>query len=470
MSDALHFSSLLDIAAGIRHGKFSSVEVTQYMLQRIDAADDRLQSYATVMPEHALAAAQQADEKQAAGRLVGMLHGVPLAVKDLCYTCGVRTMGGSAVLADNVPDYDATVVRCLAAAGAVLLGKLNLTEGAMSRYHPDFGVPQNPWNPDVWAGSSSSGSGVAAAAGLAFGTLGSDTGGSIRFPAAACGVVGLKPTWGRVSRYGVLPLAESLDHVGPITRYVADAAAMLQVIAGPDPDDPTALHAPVPDMLVEIDAGVAGVRIGLDEAYLTQYSEPVVSAAVLAAVSHLESLGAEIVPVQLPDFDEFVPAWITLCSAEAVLSHESTYPARRDDYGPGFRQWLDWGAEVSGVAYARANRLRATCNGLLQGVFQEIDLLACPSMPEPPQLQTPETIYAARTRFDSERQRFTAPFDFNGAPTLSLPCGFTEDGLPLSLQLVGHHLAEALLCRVGQAYEATTEWHRRRPPLAATLA
>ena len=461
----LHYLTLTEVAALIRERQISSVELTQTILARIDTLDSTLKSYATVTTEHALAAAALADGEIAAGRYRGPLHGVPIAVKDLCFTRGVPTMGGTAVLADHVPAFDATVVTRLEAAGAVLLGKLNLTEGAMGRYHPDFDIPLNPWNAGVSAGSSSSGSGVATAAGLAYATLGSDTGGSIRFPAAACGVVGLKPTWGRVSRYGVLPLAESLDHVGPMTRSTADAAVMLQAIAGHDPHDPTSLRAAVPDMLSQIDGGVTGIRIGFDQAYTERNAEPALAAAVTEGVRVLESLGAEIVEVTMPDLDEFVPAWATLCSAEAVLAHGATYPSRRDDYGPGFRDWLDRGATISGADYARANNLRAACNGLLSGVFESIDVLVCPSTIEAPGPVTPEMLYGPRPTFDPTPLRFTAPFDFNGAPTLSLPCGFTVNNLPLSIQFVGHHLDEALLCRVGHAYEAATDWHRRRPPV-----
>ena len=216
------------------------------MLQRIDELEGRLKSYATVMADSAMVAAQKAEQEIESGTYRGPLHGVPIAVKDLCFTKGVRTMGAAKVLADHVPSFDGTVITKLEAAGAVLLGKLNLTEGAMGGYNPEFDIPKNPWNPDRWTGSSSSGSGVATASGLCFGSLGSDTGGSIRFPSAACGIVGIKPTWGRVSRYGVLALAESMDHVGPMTRCVADAGIMLEAIAGFDPNDPTSLPNPVP--------------------------------------------------------------------------------------------------------------------------------------------------------------------------------------------------------------------------------
>lgn len=461
----LHFKSLMEIAGLIESRKISSIELTTSILNRIESLDGNLKSYATVMKHHALAAAENADKEIASGRYFGPLHGVPIALKDLCFTKGVRTMGGTAVFADHIPDYDATVVTRLESAGAVLLGKLNLTEGAMGGYHPELDIPLNPWNNSVWSGVSSSGSGVATAAGLAYATLGSDTGGSIRFPAAACGVVGLKPTWGRVSRYGVLALAESLDHIGPLTRRTVDAAVILQTIAGHDPNDPTSLPNPVPDILSSIDTGVKGVRIGIDEQYVAQNADPDLAEAVVAGVQILAALGAKVTKVQLPDIDEFLPAWVTLCSAEAVLAHEATYPSRSDDYGLWFREWLEKGSSVSGTDYARANNLRAACNGRLREVFENIDVLACPSMSGPPFPVTHDALYGSMGEFDPSNLRFTAPFDFNGAPTLSVPCGFNDDGLPLSLQFVGHDLSEHLLCQIGHAYEKATEWHMFRPKI-----
>ena len=249
----LYNKTITNLAELLSSKKLSPVELTTIMLERIGQHDGRLKSYATVTAEQAMESAEKAEQEIATGKYRGTLHGVPIGVKDLCFTKGIRTMGGAKVLKDHVPDYDSTVVKRLEAAGAVLLGKLNLTEGAMGGYHPEFDIPINPWNPERWTGSSSSGSGVATAAGLCTGSIGSDTGGSIRFPSAACGVVGLKPSYGRISRFGVLALAESMDHVGPMTRSVADAAIMLEVIAGFDPNDPTSLSDPVPNMLQEIE-------------------------------------------------------------------------------------------------------------------------------------------------------------------------------------------------------------------------
>ena len=455
----LHFQTITEVAALIQKKELSPVEVTEAMLARIEALDGRFKSYVTVMADEAMDAARKAETEIASGTYKGLLHGVPIAVKDLCFTQGVRTMGGSHALSDHVPQFDGTVVAKLKAAGAVLLGKLNLTEGAMGGYNPKFDVPVNPWHAERWAGASSSGSGVGTAAGLCFGSLGSDTGGSIRFPAAACGTVGLKPTWGRVSRYGVLPLAESLDHVGPLTRSVADAGVMLGAISGWDENDPTSLPDVVPDMLASLERGVKGVRIGFDERYATHDIDGELAEAVVRSVKTLEDLGAEIVDVHVPDMDQYAAVWPTLCSAEAVLAHKETYPARRDDYGPWFLGWLDKGAGVTGAEYAEAQVMRAACVGHLRRVFHEIDVLACPSMSAPAHPVTPEILYGPLPEDRAPKfQRFTAPFDFNGAPTLSVPCGLSSEGLPLSIQFVGTHLSEPLLCQVGHAYEQTRVW------------
>lgn len=455
----LHFQTITELAVMIQTKDISPVEVTQVMLQRIAQLDGRFKSYATVMTDDALEMAKQAELEIVAGQYRGPLHGVPIAVKDLCFTKGVPTKGGSQALVDHIPDFDGTVIAKLKAAGAVLLGKLNLTEGAMGGYNPKFDVPVNPWHPERWAGASSSGSGVATAAGLCFGSLGSDTGGSIRFPAAACGTVGLKPTWGRVSRYGVLPLAESLDHVGPLTRSVADAGTMLEAISGWDENDPTSLPDAVPHMLAGLEQGIKGIRIGFDERYATHDIDEELAGAVIQSVKVLKELGAEIVDVQIPDMDQYAAVWPTLCSAEAVFAHTATYPSRRDDYGPWFRGWLDKGAAVTGAEYAKANVMRAACVGHLRRVFADIDVLVCPSMSAPAHPVTSEILYGPLPEDRAPKfQRFTAPFDFNGAPTLSVPCGMNSESLPLSIQFVGKHLSEALLCQVGYAYEQTREW------------
>jgi amidase len=468
MTSVLHYKTISELAPLIRDGVLSSVELTESQLDRIEQIDGQLKAYATVMAESARAQARAADAGIASGNYRGPLHGIPVAVKDLCATDGVRTMGGSAVFADNVPDFDSTVVARFNEAGAVLLGKLNLTEGAMAGYNPKLDVPENPWKEGYWSGASSSGSGCATAAGLAFGTLGSDTGGSIRFPSAACGTVGLKPTWGRVSRYGVMALAESLDHIGPMTRSAADAGIVLQAIAGHDPNDPTTLPNAVPDMTASLGAGVKGLKIGFDERYATEDVGPELATAIVESVKVMESLGAELVPVTMPaNLREYLAAWEPICAAEAVAAHASTYPSRSDEYGPWFREWLRKGASLSAAEYADANVLRAACVGEFRGTMRGIDLLSSPSTAAAAHPITPGDMYGTiQQELDPwDFFRFTVPADFSGLPTISLPCGLNSDGLPLSLQFVGHHLSEQLLVQAGHAFEQATDFHNLHPPV-----
>jgi amidase len=464
--DALCYLSLHELADELRAGKVSSMEATRAILDRI-RTHAGLNAYITVMEDSALGAARVADNEMRAGRIRGPLHGVPVAVKDLCWTKGVLTTCASRVLRDWRPDASATVVERLEAAGAIIVGKLNLTEFAVAWYHPDLPVPRNPWGATLWPGASSSGSGVATAAGLCFGSLGSDTGGSIRFPAAACGIVGLKPTWGRVSRYGVFPLGESLDHIGPMTRTVKDAALMLAAIAGHDPLDETSLAAPVDDYAAALESGVSSLRIGLDEAFITRGASAAVSGAVIDAVRALERLGARVVKVTVPDVVPGLEAWTTLCVGDAAAAHERTYPARAAEYGPGFRSFLALGAEMRSQDYARAHMVRERFANQFQMMFDKMDLLACPSMGEAsiPATAMPDDARLLMNGDPEGLLRFTAPFDLSRNPTLSLPCGVSAAGPPPSLQLVGSLLGEATLLRAGAAFERATEWHRQRPPI-----
>lgn len=466
MTEELHYLTITELASRIKSKAVSPVDVTEALIRRIEAIDGRLKAYATVMADQAMEQARTAESEILSGAYRGPLHGVPVAVKDLCFTAGVRTMGGCAVYANHVPNVDATVVHRFNEAGAVMLGKLNLTEGAMGGYNPAFQVPENPWKAGHWPGASSSGSGAATAAGAAYATLGSDTGGSIRHPAAVCGTVGLKPTWGRVSRYGVLALAESLDHVGPLTRSSADAGIVLQAIAGLDPNDPTSLPDPVPDMLAGVGKGVSGLRIGWDETYATEDMAPDFAQAVAEGVQVMARLGADIVPVKMPvRLREYLSAWPVLCASEARAAHQAFFPSQADAYGPWFRGWLERGAGFSAVDYAQANTLRAACVGELRLTMQGVDLLACPSTPQAAYPYTAEQAYGPiPPDRDPWQSRFTVPTDFAGLPTIALPCGLSEAGLPLSLQFVGHPLSEPLLIQAGDAYEKATEWHKLHPP------
>jgi amidase len=458
----LHYATLLEAADAIRSRKISPSELTRALLERIARLDPALRSYATVTSELALAQARRAEAEIADGRYRGPLHGIPIAVKDICNTAGVVTAAGMAIHADHVPDDDATVVKRLADAGAVLLGKLQLTEGAFVNHHPTVTPPRNPWNADYYAGASSSGSGVATAAGLCFGSVGSDTGGSIRFPCSANGITGLKPTWGRVSRHGVFALADSLDHIGPMTRSAADAGAMLGVIAGRDPNDPTTLTASVPDYLAWLDSGIRGLRIGIDAAYNETGSEPAIVATLREARKVLEQLGATIKEVKLPNPDAVMAAWGPTCAVQTAMAHQATYPARAAEYGE-LAKLIETGRAVSGIEVAMAHRDRLAFSGALAGLFSEIDLLLIPTQPSADFTVVQERELFATADGLWDFVRFATPFDMSGSPTITLPGGFTAKGLPLSFQLVGRHLDEVLLVRAGHAYQQATDWHRRHP-------
>ena len=377
-------------------------------------------------------------------------------------------MGGLGVLRDFVPEFDATVVSKLESAGAILLGKLNLTEGAMVGYHRDFDIPVNPWGAELWAGVSSSGSGVATAAGLCFASLGTDTGGSIRYPSMANGIVGLKPTYGRVSRYGVLDLAESLDHVGPMTRSVWDAAIVFQAIAGTDPNDSTTLTDEVPDIVASLDAGIVGFRIGVDQRYIAEGTDPGLVVAIDAVIDTLERHGAEIVPLTMPTAEpmETRDRWILIASYEAHKAHAANYPSRADEYGEFFRGILETGAAVSDEVYAAAMESRRDANRRFEAELSKVDAVICPSggmvfeVDREAQYGDAEAFGPIIQHFQGQ---FTIPADLAGTPGLTVPCGFSDDGRPYAVQFLGSRLSESELCRLGHAYEQVTDWSDRHP-------
>ena len=462
----LHYSSIASVARLIAAGDISSATLTAQMLDRIAAVDGRLKSYVTVMSDRASASAERADVEIRAGRYRGPLHGVPIAVKDLCNTRGVRTMAGTKVMADFVPDFDATVVARLEAAGAVVLGKLALCEGAFGPYCPGLQVPVNPWDATRWSGVSSSGSGVATAAGLCFGSVGTDTGGSIRYPSAANGCVGLKPTYGRVSRYGVFALAASMDHIGPMTRSVEDAVIMFEAMAGNDVNDPSSLQDQVPLVRAKLGRGIAGLRVGFDRRFATANVDPDIAESIDGVLAELTRLGATVVDVAMPDVSAIADAWFELCAAEAYVANASTFPSRAAEYGPGFRSVLDYGQRVTRASLTAASNVRSAFSASLERMLVAVDCFVCPSMSNAARVKEADP-FAAET--DGSWSRLvrsdvhTKPFNFSGSPTLSVPCGFSADGLPLSVQFVGRRLSEPVLCRIGYAYEQATPWHSRHP-------
>ncbi len=436
------------------------------MLARIAAMDSRLHAYIEVCADVALEQARVVDHELAQGACRGPLHGVPIGVKDLIDTMGVRTTCGSKIFADFVPDHDSTVMVRLRNAGAILLGKHSMTEFAGIAYHPSIQPPLNPWREDRWPGASSSGSAVAVAAGLCFAAIGTDTGGSLRFPAAACGVIGLKPTYGTVSRHGVFSLAESLDHVGPITRTVEDTGLVLGVIAGHDVLDPSTRREAISEGSGGPD-DLSSIRIGIDPAFCSDDIQPAVAGALLQAASNLQELGAGLTVVQVRGLEEVNSVWGTIYCGDSAAAHQSIYAQHAADYNPVFRAGLEVAFRLSGADYARAAAKRAAITRALDDLFAHADVLLWPAMGytarafeelAPGGLIGPETA--------DYLLRYTAPMSVSGHPALVLPCGFDDDGMPIAVQLIARHGREDVLCRAGVAYQRVTDWHKRIPPLA----
>jgi amidase len=412
-----------------------------------------------------MAQARTAEAEILRGEIRGPLHGAPIAVKDLFWIKGSPTAAGMPLHKGYLPADDSTVVRKLQEAGAIILGKLQLTEGAYADHHPDVTPPVNPWGAGYWSGASSSGSGVATAAGLCYGSLGSDTGGSIRFPSAANGLTGLKPTWGRVSRYGAFELAATLDHVGPMARSARDAAALLGVIAGQDPKDPTAVLTPVPDYLAGIDGGLKGVRVGVDANWNSAGVDATTQHCVDAALQVVRDLGADVREIRFPDISAMVEDWFPLCGVEVAVAHEATYPARKGEYGPALAGLLDLGRSVSGMDYQKIVLRRNDFRGRVAELFQSIDLLLIPAQG----FASPTIAKMATLGEDAALMNallsFTCPFDMTGSPTITLPGGFTGQNTPVAFQFVAAHMEEGLLCRAGHAFQQATDWHKRHPAL-----
>ena len=463
--DELWSSSFTDLSQRIAQGEISSSDLTELMLARIERFDDGLHSFTVVACDAARDTAAARDAELRGGRKRGPLHGIPLAVKDVFYTTDMRTDLGSSIYAEWTPPYESTATGRLRDAGAVILGKLTVTEGVYADHHPTITPPLNPFGSDAWTGTSSSGSGVAVTAGLCYGTLGTDTGGSIRLPSACCGLVGIKPTWGRVSRYGVFPLAESLDHVGTMARSAADAAALLGAIAGPDPNDPTAAPVAVPDYLARIGSGVAGMRIGIDWAFLRARADDAVIASIADVVECMTALGAGFVNVTFPPVDDILRGWAVQCAVEAAIAHRETYPARKAEYGERLAALLERGRAYTGLEFAEALRTRREFNGRIAVMFEGLDACVVPGLP----VAGPTLEYMASLGDDPEAilaiGPFTAPFDVCGYPTITLPCGENAAGIPIGVQFAGKPFTEAALCRIGYAYQTVTAWHRRRPEL-----
>lgn len=460
---AVHYLGLAQTATLIRNREVSSQEVTQLLLDRIAGLDGQLCSYALVMAETAREQAAAADTEMCSGYARGPLHGVPILVKDLFQIQGFPTGAGMKAGMYPVAAEDATVVQRLKKAGAVLLGKSQLTEGAYSDHHPSITPPRNPWNASYWPGISSSGSGVAIAAGLGYGSVASDTGGSIRWPAAANGVTGLKPTWGRVSRHGVIELAASLDHVGTMARSAVDAGILLGVIAGSDPKDPTTLLAPVPDYLAAIGGNLRGLRLGVDRAWNSEGVDSVTQAALAEATRTFAGLGAQIIPIDFPDVVQIVADWVPNCAIEAAVAHKAMYSAHKQAYGSILASVIEAGRALSASEYQQILLRRMAFRGRVAHLFDSVDVLLTPVQPFAPLTLAQVNTLGEQPGLVAMLQRYTCPFDMSGHPTLAMPAGFTQASMPIGIQLVAGHLDETMLVRAAAAFQSITDWHLRHP-------
>jgi aspartyl-tRNA(Asn)/glutamyl-tRNA(Gln) amidotransferase subunit A len=451
----------------LRDREVSPVEVTEAYLERIERLNPSLNAYITVTADQARAQARSAEAEIQRGAYRGPLHGVPLGIKDLLDVAGVPNTMGSKILRSNVPSADATAVARLKTAGAIILGKQNLHEFAfgITSENPHYGAVRNPWNTERVPGGSSGGTAAAVAAGLCVAGLGSDTGASIRAPASFCGVVGLKPTYGRVSRAGALPLAWSLDHVGPLARSVADCAVLLQAIAGFDPRDPGSATDEVPDFSGDLERGLRGVRVGMPREYFFETVEPEVERLVREAIQTLADLGASVQAISLPHVSHAQVAGNVIMSSEAASWHATWLRERPEDYGEDVLARIRGGQLVRAVDYLASQQMRTLIQQDFAQAFEQVDVVVGPTAPlvAPPIGRTLEPGGPLNVPPRSIANRTTVPCNLTGMPAISVPCGFSQDGLPVGLQIMAPAFAEPLLLSVAAAYEAATPWHTMRP-------
>ncbi|SCW84980.1 amidase [Sphingobium faniae] len=460
----LESDTLVKLGQRIAEREISSVEITRHLLDRISRLNPYLHAFATIAAEEALRDAAAADEDLLSHGRRGPVHGVPIALKDLISTSEQPTACGMPLLAGQRTGFDATIVTRLKAAGAVIIGKAEMTEGAGICHHPEISVPVNPWDASRSSGFSSSGCGVAVAAGLCAAAIGSDTGGSIRIPAVMNGVTGLKPSWGRISRSGLFPVTQGYDTAGPMTRSAADAAALLGIMAGPDPADPTALPERVPDYLAQIGKGIGRLVIGFDQATISDCCDAETAAMLEQVASVFVSLGARLRPVSLPAFD-MVPI-LPLMSAGMMPAHRDLFPAHRDRYGPALCAMLDQALATSGIEVAEAINCVDRLCGQLALLFADVDLLLLPVLTRvTPQVGAAERDFAERPERLFDLVRFTGPVNVSRNPAIALPGGIDSNGMPMGFQLVARHFEEVLLLRAGYAWQQLTDWHRAWPNL-----
>ena len=465
----LHYMSAWELSGLIRNRDVSPVEVVEACLARIEETEPTLNSFITLMPETARSAARRAEEEIGRGNYRGPLHGVPVGLKDLFNTAGVKTTSGTRIYDNYVPDEDCTVATRFGRAGAILLGKLNMHPFAFgpTGENGDYGHMHNPWNPERITGGSSGGSGSAAAAGQCTITMGSDTGGSVRIPAALCGIVGLKPTYGRVSRAGLTPLSWCLDHPGPMVRTVEDAALTMNVIAGHDPRDHATSEAPVPDYTTALTGDIRGLRIGVVKEYFETEIDSSVAALTQQAIAVLGELGAEIVDVSLPLYEYAQPISNAILSAEATAAHRDVLLSDGDKMYPQVRERLEEGLFISAAEYLRAQQARQVFCQQVAGLLESVDLLAGPVEPV-----TAPKILERRIEIGGQAlpavpmlTKYTRVYNITGSPAISVPCGFGPDELPVGLHLAGRNFDELTVLRAAYAYQQATDWHTRRPPI-----
>jgi aspartyl-tRNA(Asn)/glutamyl-tRNA(Gln) amidotransferase subunit A len=486
--DDLMFRSIVEVGELLRRREVSPTELTRAVLARIDRLEPTLHAHITVTADWAMERAQTCEREILAGQYRGTLHGIPIGLKDLIETAGVLTTAGSKVLGDHVPAEHATVAARLLDAGAVIVGKHNLHEFAYgySNVNPLYGSPITPWKVGYCSGGSSGGTGAAIAAGLCFGGLGSDTGGSIRVPSSWCGLTGLKPTYGRVSLSGVIPLSWSLDHVGPMARSAEDCGLLLNAIAGYDRNDPFSTDRPVEDYVANLEPSLQGKRIGMIRAFFEYPNlDPSVAAATRRALATLEGLGARLEEIDLPgpSLDEVVAVTFAIIATEASAYHAPWLESRAEAYPPDLRERLRRGARIPATTAVEALRQRAANARAYDVLLEDFDAIAGPTTPftARPLDGGKETVEETSLfpivpdsnnsgRLEALLQtkqvgRFTVPFDFNGLPALSIPCGFDAEGLPIGLTIAGRRWDERQVIGIGYAYQQATDWHRRRPPL-----
>ena len=466
---ALTGQTLAQLSDLIRKREVSPTEVTQAYVERIDALEPRLGAYITRMTDEAMAGARAAEAEIAAGNYRGPLHGLPVAVKDIYWTAGVRTTSGSVVDGDFVPERDATAVRRLRDAGAVPIGKTNTVEFAFdpTGRNAHYGMPNNPWSLDRMPGGSSSGSAVAVAAGLAPFALGTDTGGSVRIPAVLCGITGHKPTFGLVSRLGITPLSFSLDTAGPMARTAEDVAIALNALVGHDTEDPASAAATPRDYTRGLDEGVRGLRIGVPAEYVWDVMDPGVEAAFRRAMTVFEELGATVEEISVPELEWTGPIAAAIANAEAAVAHGDRVLADGDRFDESVRRRIETGFFVPATAYVRAQRARVLLTRKLNEALTNVDLIAMPTVPMPAPAQDAESIDVGgvETPVREALLRITRIFNVTRLPAVSVPCGFSDDGLPFAFQVGGRAFEDAQVLRAAHAYQGATDWHERRPAL-----